>query len=162
MEEQIVHVPMAGMTVVENGTKVKTTLGSCVGLILHDKKSKRTALAHIMLPARLNRDESIGKYADTAVPAMLEELARRGSMKRHLEAYLTGGAHLFGQSGDKKLTTVGDLNLIATREILSRHGVTVVYEETGGEKGRIVVFDNRSAKIEVRTLTPPKFTGRTK
>lgn len=157
MEEQIVHVPMAGMTVVENGTKVKTTLGSCVGLILHDKRNKRTALAHIMLPARLRFDEVIGKYADSAIPALLDELSRRGSRKEHIEAYLTGGAHLFGQSEDKKLARVGDLNLSATREILSRNGVSVVYEDTGGDRGRVVLFDNRSARIEVRTLEPPKF-----
>ena len=157
MEKQTVHVPMAGMTVVENGTRVKTTLGSCVGLILHDKRNKRTALAHIMLPTRLRADESVGKYADTAIPALLDELSRRGSRREHLEAYLTGGAHLFGRSEDKKLARIGDLNLSATREILSRNGVAVVYEDTGGERGRVVLFDNQCAQIKVRTLEPPPF-----
>lgn len=160
MEDQIVHVPMAGIVVVENGAKVKTTLGSCVGVIIHDKLSKRTGLAHIMLPKHYHSDEAIGKYADTAIPALLKELARRGSSKAHLEAYLTGGADMFARSEDRRLTSVGEMNIGATRDLLTQHGVSVVYEDTGGSRGRVVQFDNGSAQIQVRTLNPPTFERR--
>ncbi len=157
MDQEIVQLRMAEMAVVENGTKVKATLGSCVGIILHDKSAKRTALAHIMLPTRLRSDSSVAKYVDTAIPALLEELARRGSKKQNLEAYLAGGAHLFGKSEDKKLATVGEQNLGMTRELLVSHGIAVVQEDTGGERGRTILFDNQTAKLDVKTLNPPLF-----
>lgn len=160
MEEEIVHVPMAGISVVENGTKMKTTLGSCVGVIIHDKLSKRTGMAHIMLPKRFRPDESIGKYADTAIPALLKEMSRRGSSRAHLEAYVTGGAEMFARSQDKRLASVGEMNIDATRNLLARHGIAVVYEDTGGDRGRVVQFDNRSAQIQIRTLNPPAFERR--
>lgn len=153
----IIHLRMAEMIVVENGTKVKTTLGSCVGVVLHDKIKKRTALAHIVLPTRLRSDNAVAKYADTAIPALLDELARRGTQKHNVEAYLAGGAHLFPGSEDMKLVTVGEKNLDTVREILARQGITVVYENTGGDRGRTILFDNQTAKMDVKTLQPFTF-----
>lgn len=157
MAEETILVRMAEMAFVRDGMRLKTTLGSCVGLILHDKVRKHTALAHIMLPSRLRGDAVTAKYADTAVPALLQELLRRGSRKENVDAYLTGGAHLFGRSEDSRISGIGEMNLAATRELLSQLGIRVVYEDTGGERGRTVLFDNKTGSIEVKTLHPPVF-----
>lgn len=157
MEEKTLLVRMAEMAVTEDGTRLKTVLGSCVGLFVHDRERRITALAHIMLPARLRGDAIAAKYADTAVPALLEELACRGSRREDLLAYLTGGAHLFARSEDARIAGVGDMNVEAVRDMLGRLGVEIAFEETGGERGRIVLFDNRSGTIDVKTLDPPVF-----
>lgn len=146
------------MAVVDDGARLRTTLGSCVGVILYDENRKRSALAHIMLPARFKGDNVAAKYADTAIPALLEEMERRGSQKQHLSAYLAGGAHMFGGSGDIVLSAIGQQNLEAARETLARLQIDIVYEETGGTRGRIVLFDGASAKIDVTTVQPPART----
>lgn len=150
--QQIVLVRMAEMAVFGTGEKAKTTLGSCVGVILHDKQRKQSALAHIMLPSRYDGDQTIAKYADTAIPALVQELGRRGSKKEDLEAYLTGGAQMFGSSDDRLIASVGEANLRAARTILQGLEIDVVFEHTGGNRGRTVLFDSDSASIEVKTI----------
>ena len=76
-------VKMAEISVIKNNggsvpSNLKTTLGSCVGVILTDRKSGVHGLAHIMLPEMLKRDPAVGKYADTAIPALLGEMKKKG------------------------------------------------------------------------------------
>lgn len=152
MEECIVNVRMAEMAYGEAGQKLKATLGSCVGLILHDKQVGRTALAHIMLPSHYKSDAAVAKYADTAIPAMLEEMSRRGSKVEHMQAYLTGGAHMFADSEDVELAGVGRENVSAVRSALSILEIPIVYEEIGGNRGRTIIFDCATASIEVKMI----------
>lgn len=161
MEEETVHVRMAEMAVVQDGTRMKAILGSCVGVVLHDSSRRLTALAHIMLPTRLSGDGATAKYADTAVPAMLEELIRRGARKKDVRAYLAGGASLFGKSEDRRLVTVGELNCAVVRDVLAKLEIEVIYDDTGGERGRTVLFDNRSGEIVVKTIRPSVNCGST-
>ncbi|MFA5536031.1 MAG: chemotaxis protein CheD, partial [Bacillota bacterium] len=53
-------------------------LGSCVGIALFDQYARVGGLAHIMLPdsTQFQRNENRAKYADTALPDMLEEMLR--------------------------------------------------------------------------------------
>ena len=108
-----------------------------------------------MLPARLKRDQAIAKYADTAIPALLEGFEQRGSRREHLEAYLTGGAHMFGGSEDTVLSGVGQQNIKAVRIALAGLEIPIVFEETGGNAGRTVVFACDTAAIDVKTLKRP-------
>ena len=74
-----VTVKMAEMDVVTDGRSLKTILGSCVGIILRDPERGVSGLAHVMLPARHRDDDATGKYADTAIPALLARLAKAGA-----------------------------------------------------------------------------------
>jgi chemotaxis protein CheD len=145
-------VQMAQIGVAEQGKRLRTTLGSCVGVILHDPARGLSGLAHIMLPKRLHQDEAIGKYADTAIPSLLGQLERRGSRRKDLRAYLAGGANMFQSSRDSRITTVGEKNLLAVRQILDSLGIPIRAEHTGGMQGRTVVFDGHTGELEVRTL----------
>ena len=92
MENGTYVVKMAEISVIDNNggsspLKLKTTLGSCVGVILTDKKSDVHGLAHIMLPEMLRRDASLGKYADTAIPALLTEMTEKGAKKKDIRAF---------------------------------------------------------------------------
>ena len=76
-----VTVKMAGMDVVNDSSRLKTILGSCVGIILHDPDRRVSGLAHIMLPAKHRDDGTAGKYADTAIPELLARLTGSGSRR---------------------------------------------------------------------------------
>lgn len=160
--ERTVLVRMAEMAFFQGGQRAKTTLGSCVGLILHDRSRKQAALAHIMLPARRGEDPAVAKYADSAIPALVAQLELSGSSVEDIEAYLTGGAHMFEGSEDAIISSVGEQNLRATRTILEELGIAIVYEHAGGSQGRTVVFDSASAEIEVKTLSASFGKGNTK
>jgi len=157
MNGAIQVVKMAEISVVKhNGdgphVQLKTTLGSCVGIILSDQKMRVHGLAHIMLPEKLNRDMTIGKYADTAIPALLTEMKEKGAIKKNISAYLVGGACMFGFNDGTGIAAIGDRNAGAAREMLGSLKIPIVFEETGGNAGRTITFNGETGKVSVKTL----------
>jgi hypothetical protein len=67
---------------------VSVGLGSCIGLALVCRHGRACGLAHVMLPESNGRDgrERVGKYADRAVPTLLERA------RAHPAAVVTGAA----------------------------------------------------------------------
>src|ERR1035441_813488 len=72
-------------------------LGSCVGVLIYDRTKKMGGLAHVMLPSsRLHSPVNLpGKYADTAVEFLVEELEKAGCRKAGLISKIVGGANMF-------------------------------------------------------------------
>ena len=58
-------------------TKIQTLLGSCVGVVLYHRAAKLGGVAHIVLPAAPANADHPGKYADTAIPALIADIDRR-------------------------------------------------------------------------------------
>lgn len=162
MSTDVVLVKMAEMATVENSALLKTTLGSCVGVVLHDPRKKVSGLAHILLPERLRHYGVVGKYADTAIPALLSQLRSSGCSHRDIRAFVTGGANMFRYSGDGKIATIGDRNVEAAKRVLQELKIPVSYEDTGGDQGRTVTFVNHSGDIQVRTLNRVAWKGTAK
>ena len=131
--------------------RLKTILGSCVGIILRDPERRVSGLAHIMLPARHRDDLTEGKYADTAIPALLARLLKSGGRQSSLQALLIGGAQMF-PLGNVKIASIGDQNVEASRRILGQCRIPIVFEDIGGKAGRSVMFDNATGQVSVKTL----------
>jgi chemotaxis protein CheD len=142
---------MAEMEVVSGERSLKTILGSCVGVVLRDPDRKVGGLAHIMLPTRRRDDESSGKYADSAIPALLDRLAGSGCCPASLRALLIGGAQMFSM-GNTIIASIGDQNVQAARRVLAERRIPIVFEDTGGTAGRSVVYSNATGKVAVKTL----------
>ena len=72
-------------------------LGSCVAIVLHDACAGVGAMAHVLLPNEaLSRErDTPGKFASTAVPAMLTRMRELGA-RDGIGARLVGGASMFG------------------------------------------------------------------
>jgi len=155
MEERNVVIRIAEMSVVRSDDQVrytlKTTLGSCVGVILTDPVKDIHGLAHVMLPQRLDGDQAVGKYADTAIPALVAEMERSGSNRKDIEALLVGGASMFQNEETPTLARIGAKNVEASTRVLQQMGIRVVFEDTGGSAGRRVAFDGRG-RPEVKTI----------
>jgi chemotaxis protein CheD len=158
MTENTVHVKMAGIDVVRDARRLKTILGSCVGIILRDPERMVSGLAHIMLPARHRDDTAEGKYADSAIPALLKLLAGIGGRRSSLQALLVGGAQMFPLA-DQALASIGDLNVETSRRILQENRIPIVFEDTGGRAGRSILYDNATGKLSVKTLNAFQWKG---
>jgi chemotaxis protein CheD len=117
---------------------VSIGLGSCIGLCLIDRRRQAVGLAHIMLPTGGPGDMP-GKFAPSAVPALVEELQALGAVVSSLEAVLVGGAQMFsfGAAGAGRLD-VGARNHQATREALESARIPVIADAVGGSTGRTV------------------------
>ncbi|NLB00706.1 MAG: chemotaxis protein CheD, partial [Methanomicrobiales archaeon] len=109
-------------------------LGSCIALILHDQRRSLAGLAHIMLPESRGEVDRPGKFADTAIDALLGEMGRAGSTKSSITAIVVGGASMFEFSANS--LNIGERNAVAVKGLLQEQGIRIEHEETGGKVGR--------------------------
>lgn len=114
-------------------------LGSCIAVVLHDKKKKTGGIAHVMLPNSNGKDERPGKFADTAVPKILENMVAQGSNKRDIIAKIAGGSSMFRQF--KGNLDIGGRNIEAVKEALNLQRIPLEGEDTGGNMGRSIMYD---------------------
>lgn len=148
-----VQVGISELTVSDGDDTLKSYgLGSCLAIALHDPDSEIGGLAHIMLPdgdAADNSDRKPGKYADTAIRALLRRMVEQGASYTTVEAKVAGGSDMFDfeSFGDG----VGHRNIVAAREELEKLGVPIVAEDVGGEYGRTVEFTPGSGRFVVKT-----------
>ena len=113
-------------------------LGSCIGLVLLDESRPLAGLAHIVLPESGGKiDGDAGKFADRAVPALLDQMARIGARASRLHAVLVGGGQMFALRTGSTLD-IGKRNEDAVREALTLAGLSVRAAATGGKSGRTV------------------------
>jgi len=114
-------------------------LGSCIAVILHDKKRSVGGVAHVMLPNSNEKKDRPGKFADTAVPKLLEDLVADGSNKRDIVAKIAGGSSMFKQF--KGNLDIGGRNIEAVKEVLQQYKIPLEAEDTGGSVGRSIMYD---------------------
>jgi chemotaxis protein CheD len=113
-------------------------LGSCIGLALVDRAGGVAGLAHVMLPEAGRPDPpQPHKFADLAVPALVELVVTHGAVRARLEAALVGGAAMF-KFGDGGGQDIGARNEAAVMRLLERRGVPVRAAATGGSRGRTI------------------------
>ena len=127
---------------------VSLGLGSCIGLALVDKRAGVAGLAHIVLPETSGnpKPEAMNKFADHAVPALVDGMVERGASRVFMQAALVGGASMFAGAG----LEVGSRNADAVRELIASRRVPVVAEAVGGSKGRTVKVDVTNGTVSVR------------
>lgn len=149
------NVGMAQIALVERGEMAKAVLGSCIGLVLYHPGKKSAAVAHIVLPRGEDRPGPPGKFADTAIPHMVEQLLDRGISRAGLVAKIAGGANMFGSGGPIQ---IGKENQAAVKEILKGLRIPITGEHIAGTKGRRITFDSMTGELQVDVAGEPSIT----
>ena len=142
--EQMVRMGELAISNKQGDVLTSLGLGSCIALAVVDRRAGAAGLAHIVLPSG---DEALPKFADTAVPALLDGLGELGASRVFMQAYLVGGASMFAAVST---LDVGARNAAAVRELLAARRVPVVAEEVGGARGRTIRVDVGSGAVSVR------------
>ena len=154
---EIVKVGMADLNVATAPNRLRTTgLGSCVGIILYDRIHRIGGLAHIMLPS--SEMVKIGevnkaKYADTAIPLMIDMMVSIGAKKSLLVAKLAGGAQMFQFQTQNEMMRIGPRNVTATKEILKTLDIPILAEDVGENYGRTIELDTETGILYIKTAT---------
>ncbi len=123
-------------------------LGSCVAVCVRDPVAKVGGMAHVMLPEGEETTDKPGKYANTAVKVLVEELLKMGAKLERLEAKIAGGASMFESKG----LNVGERNVQAVKEKLKELGVKLLAEDTGGNRARSVEYNVETGKLLIRKV----------
>jgi chemotaxis protein CheD len=152
-KDDTVSVGIGRWAVAAAPVRLHALLGSCVGVLLYDGIARAGGMAHILLPDSQGADVSDhpGKYANTAIPAMLADLERLiGSRSRlRMVAKLVGGAMMFQTT---QLDAIGERNQRAVERTLEGLGIRVAARDLGGQSGRRVTLDTATGRVTVRIL----------
>ncbi|RKD24257.1 chemotaxis protein CheD [Ammoniphilus oxalaticus] len=151
----VVKVGMADLNVARSPDKIRTIgLGSCVGITLYDHVAKIGGMAHIMLPSASLVKEGLNpaKFADTAIPVLIDRLVRMGVDRRRLIAKIAGGAQMFPFAGASDIMRIGPRNVEACKQALKNAGIPLHAEDTGGNWGRTLEMDCMTGKLEVKSF----------
>jgi len=134
---------------------LNAVLGSCIGVTLYHRPLKLGALAHVVLPDSAGRPAAPGKFADSAIPYLIQQMESKGASRHQLVAKIAGGACMFGATGPMQ---IGEANIKAVTQALSKLGVRVQAQEVGGAKGRRVTLDCATGKVSVQIVGEPPRT----
>jgi chemotaxis protein CheD len=128
-------------------------LGSCLGIVLHDRKAGIGGLAHAMHPRRerVKNRTNRAKFVDSVIPAVVERMVGWGARRERITAKIFGGARMFDAFvGCRGVLQIGDENVRAAQEVLAKLGIPLTAQRVGGTNGRTITFDVASGAVEVR------------
>jgi chemotaxis protein CheD len=149
MPETMVRMGELAASAVQGDVLVSLGLGSCIGLALVDRRLGVAGLAHVVLPSSGGHAAPGSyKFADRAVPELIERVVAAGGRRPMLDAVLVGGASMFTVSS--ATLEVGQRNEAAVREQLAHARISVIAAETGGDKGRTIRVHVGPQRVTVR------------
>jgi len=128
---------------------VSIGLGSCIAVILYDRKRRIGGMSHSLLSTCNGFSTNPKKFVDKSIINLLELMERSGSRKKDIIAKLVGGASIFQDLNEHQ--SIGERNIIVSRQILSDLGIMIVGEDTGGTHGRSVELYTSTGEVVVKS-----------
>ena len=129
-----------------HATLVSTILGSCVAVCLWDPASRIGGMNHFLLPAGKGP-----RYGNEAMTQLLEQLTGRGAFVARMVAKVFGGACVIpGFTGSRQ--AIGTQNVEAALRFLAAHSIPVRGEQTGGQRGRKLLFHTGTGQAYVKEI----------
>ncbi|WP_294400580.1 chemotaxis protein CheD [uncultured Clostridium sp.] len=140
--------------VLDPGTIMTIGLGSCIGIALYDRMLKVAGLSHIMLPdsTQFKNATNLMKFADSAIPILIDKMQKQGCRKQNIVAKIAGGASMFNFSDKSIISDIGKRNSDAVRKTLKDIGIPIVAEDTGGNKGRTMILEAGTGKVTLKIV----------
>ena len=127
------------------------SLGSCIGVALHDPVAKVAGLLHLMLPDSSLNNERAKKqpavFADTGLPILFRSAYKMGGKKGRMRVVVIGGSQVMDSSGR---FNIGKRNYAAVRKILWRNNVLIDSEEVGGSDNRTLGVDVATGRVWIK------------
>lgn len=150
-----IKVGIADLNLVLNPGIITTIgLGSCIGIALYDRRLKVAGLSHIMLPdsTQFKKLSNPMKFADSAIPILIEKMEKQGCKKENIVAKIAGGASMFNFSDKSIISDIGKRNSEAVKKVLKEIGIPIVAEHTGGNKGRTMILETSTGKVTLKIV----------
>jgi chemotaxis protein CheD len=149
----VIAVGLGDLFISRSEDLVAYSLGSCVGICLWGPIAKLAGMAHVVLPTAPSGPVTLpGKFADTAVPALLDALTRAGAERYRLQCKIAGGAAALAIGGGGSLPKIGERNVEAVKAALAKASIRILGEQTGGHQGRTLRLEPPSGRVRVRTV----------
>lgn len=154
----MIKVGMADMNVCRPPDAITTLgLGSCIGVVLYEPRTKICGMVHIMLPdsSIVRSNDNPAKFADTGIRDLVEQLAKLGVIRNALLAKIAGGAQMFAFNTENDMLKVGLRNAEAVRKVLGKYGIRIVAEDCGDTYGRTIEFYPETQELLIKAIGKP-------
>lgn len=136
----------------ETPATVATVLGSCIAVVMHNRRLRLGAICHAVLPEGVCNDGEL-RYLNCALTEMLERFLAKGVAYTEIETKLFGGSDVLMTAGGSSLTkTVGRQNIETAMELIKREGLRLVSYDLGGPSGRKIFFRTDTGEVLVKRL----------
>jgi chemotaxis protein CheD len=144
---------MGQMAVAKDGQQLRSLLGSCVGVALYDLRHAVGGLAHTVLPDANGSKDFPGKFVDTAIPQLIEEMRVLAGSDVRLVAKLAGGASMFKTQA---AIQIGERNVDAATRLLRQMGIPILAQHCGGKQGRKMTLKTSSGGVTIEIVGQQK------
>ncbi|GBF51865.1 chemotaxis protein [Leptospira ryugenii] len=141
IKSKIINVGIADIKVGAADVVLRTTLGSCIGIVLYDPEQKIGAISHIMLAKDPTGKDSLKfphKYGETALPELIRMMKEAGSPVGKFSCRMFGGASMFKGINSNFLQNIGEQNIQIVRKFMEDLKVPIIVEDVAGNEGRTI------------------------
>ncbi len=117
-------------------------LGPCLGVAAYDAVRSIAGLAHCQLPLSLDDPEQAklrpGRYVDSGVGLLLEQMQKCGSQLNNIAICVAGGAQATNGEGVFK---IAQRNHTVFRKLMWKNSLVVSAEDVGGDRPRTMSIE---------------------
>jgi chemotaxis protein CheD len=130
--------------------RITTILGSCIAVCLYDAGRRIGGMNHFMLPHYAGSGVESARFGNIAMTELFARLTALGARLPFLEARVFGGSCMFGPASTAN--HLGIKNEQFARETLAARGIRILETETGGGRGRKLVFHTDEGKAWLNSI----------
>lgn len=127
--------------------KAITVLGSCIAACIRDPVAHVGGMNHFMLPGVHNTTGNSARYGAYAMEKLINEIIKRGGVKRRFEVKVFGGGNVIDSSSN-----IGQKNCVFVTEYLKNESLPIVSQDLGGTWPRRVHYHVGTGQVFVRKL----------
>jgi chemotaxis protein CheD len=136
---------------------VSTILGSCISVTMFSPALGVGAICHAMFPNAPPREENLA-YVEPALRHIHRKMMEYGAAGP-IEVKLFGGAAVLGGCSQTSLPkSVGAQNVASARRVLEELRLPIAKADTGGNRGRKLLFSMKTGDVYLRRLRPSDAT----
>jgi len=133
-----------------------TVLGSCIAVVLWDRRLGFAGMNHFMLPRNARPEaffEESGKYGINAMELLINDMLKKGSRREDLDAKVFGGGHVLATVANSNIMSrVPENNIAFALKFLKDEGFKILSSDVGGSQGRKIFVFATSGKVLLKRL----------
>lgn len=152
MNPIVVDIADAKISTSPQDVVVTYSLGSCVGVVIHDREAMVGGMAHCMLPLSSvdprKAEEKPFMFVDTGLALFLQMLFDKGLSRSRAVVKVAGCSRILDNSN---LFRIGERNYTVLRKLLWKNGLMIKAESVGGSASRTVRLEMATGRCLLRS-----------
>ncbi len=144
-----IALQVGGVQASATGARLRTTLGSCIAVCLHDREARVGGMNHFLLPHDRTGSRGPSSFGVHAMEMLINAMMKLGGERHRFVAKVFGASEQFGSGSQHH---VAKKNADFVLRFLAEEGIPVVAQKLGGRAALSVVFETAEGRAFVRTF----------